>query len=432
MNRKEGYTVDVAYPAFFYKEMLPVWLSAMTRFLGFAAPGLTSPFTYCELGCGVGINLLVAAASHPSGRFLGVDFNAAHLETARDAARASGLENIEFIHADFAAFARSNKTDFDFIASHGVWSWIAPQHRAGMLDSVARHLKPGGVFYLHYMCYPGSTDMVPVQNLLNVLSHHLQGTSAQKIQAGLALLLRLADAGLFADQPATQARLRALTEKDPNHLAHEFLTDHWQPQHAVDVHQQVGEAGVNYLGSADVFNNLDPALSIPGKLLGLVNRMAAPALVETVKDLARNSHQRMDIFQRTPRALGKEEHLAQLGAIVFGLLPGAPVQEPLQGPLAFSTPIGPIEGPAEVFAPLLHRLSEGEASFAELSRLPVFAEQPGLLFQSLQLLMHQEIVHPVKPVPARENASVEKLTQWLGMHEIALRIVGECATAVRT
>lgn len=425
-NRTDGYTTDVSYPAFFYKEMQPLWLTSVARLLGLAAPDPARPFTFCELGCGIGINLLVAAASHPDARFVGVDFNPAHLHTARDAARAGGLENIEFVHSGFADFSSSNRTQFDFIATHGVWSWIAPAHQASLLACVAASLKPGGLFYLHYMCHPGSTDMLAVQHFLNVFSHHVPGTSAQQARTGLELLRQLGEAGLFVDKPAVLARLQKLGELDPSHLAHEFLTDHWHPQHSVDVHRQVGVAGLSYLGSADVFNNLDPQLSIPGRLQGVVNRIAAPALAETLKDMARNSHQRMDLFQREPRPLGRDARLAQVDAIVFKLLPGAPTQ----GPFSFATPIGNIEGPAEILTPLLQRLAAGPASFAELARLPALAGQPGLLLQSLQLLMFREIVHPVKPVPTPGNPHAQKLAQWFERHGISLRLVDECATAV--
>ncbi|MCD9028805.1 methyltransferase regulatory domain-containing protein [Luteimonas sp. BDR2-5] len=183
---------------------------------------------------------------------------------------------------------------------------------------------------------------------------------------------------------------------------------------------------LRYLGSADVFNNLDPVLSIPGKLQGVVSRITAPALAETLKDMARNSHQRMDLFQRQPRPLDREARLAQLDTMVFKLLPGAPTK----APFSFPTPIGNIEGPAEILSPLLQRLAAGPASFAELAQLPALAGQPGLLFQSLQLLMFREIVHPVKPAPTPGNLPARKLAQWLERHDVALHLVDECGTAL--
>ncbi len=427
MNKADGYTIDVSFPAFFYKEMQPVWLSCVSRLLGFAAHDVARPFRHCELGCGLGINLLVAAACHPHAHFVGVDFNERHLRAAREAAQAAGLENIEFVHSGFAGFAASQPEPFDFITTHGVWSWVAPEHRAGLLACVNAGLRPGGLFYLHYMCHPGSTDLLSLQQVLNLFAPQVAGTSAQQVQMGVKLLRQLADRGLFVDRPGVLRHLDNLQARDPNHLAHEFLTDHWQPQHSVEVHEQIGAIGLGYLGSADVFNNLDASLSIPGQLQGVVRQTRIPALAETLKDMARNSHQRMDLFQRQPRPLSPDAYAAQLGATVFQRLPGAPAG----GPITFSTPIGPIEGPQALCTALLQRLAAGPASFAELAQLSAFAGQPALLLQTLQLMLMQEMVHPASATSASANGRAEQLTQWLAHQGMALRVLDACGTAVR-
>jgi ubiquinone/menaquinone biosynthesis C-methylase UbiE len=425
MTWTDGYISDVGYPAFFYKEMQPAWLATVARFQGFAGPEVSQPFTLCELGCGVGINLLVAAACHREARFVGVDFNEAHVHHAREAANASGIDNVEFVHADFSAFARDNDRTFDFVTSHGVWSWIAPEHQAVLLACAARSLKPGGLFYLHYMCHPGSTDLIPLQHVLNLVAHHMPGPSEHKAQTGLMLLQQLAKDGLFQDRPSMAQHLANIAQRDPADLAHEFLADNWQPQHCVDVHQQAGEAGLTFLGSADVFNNLDASLSIPGKLQRLIGQTRVPALAETLKDMARNAHQRTDLFQKGPIALEPDAVRAGFEETRFRLLPGAPQR----GPIVFATPIGPITGPEAVFDPLLQRLAAGQASGAELSRLPAFAGNLPRLLQALQLLMMQEIAHPETPVPCEDRAL--KLSQWFVSKAIALTVIPECATAVR-
>src|SRR5690606_8475994 len=75
MSTHDGYVMDVAYPPHFHKEIQPVWLNGQAQFLGATAPDLCKPYSYCELGCGMGINLLIAAATNPQGQFLGVDAN---------------------------------------------------------------------------------------------------------------------------------------------------------------------------------------------------------------------------------------------------------------------------------------------------------------------------------------------------------------------
>ncbi len=427
MNRTDGYTTDVSFPAFFYKEMQPLWLSSVALMQGFSRPDVTGPFRFCELGCSVGINLLVAAACHPDADFTGVDFNAGHLESARDAARAAGLQNIRFIHAGFAEFTADNRAQYDFITSHGVWSWIAPEHRNALLQCVNHSLKPGGLFYLHYMTHPGSTGMMPLQNLLNVFAQQIPASSSKQIAMALKLVRQLADKGLFADQPETLRHLGNLEGKDPNHLAHEFLTDHWQPQHAVELHQQIGTIGLSLIGSADVFNNLDPALSIPGNLQGLIRQTAVPMLAETLKDLARNTHQRMDLFQRTPAPLPQDALITGLQGMRFTLLPGARTS----GPTIYATPIGDVQAPEALIAPLLKSLDQGPQSVRDLVRLPAFAGNLGTLLQSLQLLMMQEIIHPILQDSPNETAPIA-LSQWFADHAASFAVVGECGTAIRT
>ena len=422
----DGYVSDVAYPAFFYKEMQPVWLATVAGLRGFSAPDPAAPFTLCEWGCGVGINLLVAAACHPQAHFVGVDFNAEHLRIARAAAQASGLANVEFVDAEFAAFARDDRRQFDFITCHGVWSWIAAEHRAVLSDHAARSLKSGGLLYLHYMCHPGSTDLAPLQQLMKLCAGQMAGSSAQKAGMGLKLAQRLVDGGAFADSPAMRRHLANMGTRDPADLAHEFLTDHWLPQHSVDVHRDMAAAGLALIGSADVFANLDVSLSIPGNLQDLVRQTRIPALAETLKDIARNTHQRMDLFQKDPASLDGNAFLARFGAISFEAMPGAP----LRGSVTFATPIGPVTGPEALFTPLLERLATGPASGADLLQLPAFAGDAGGLLQALQLLMMQGLAHPSGPPCPGVQDRARDLSRWFRGNGVALTVVDACATAI--
>ena len=58
---------------------------------------------------------------------------------------------------------------------------------------------------------------------------------------------------------------------------------------------------------------------------------------------------------------------------------------------------GPVEGAAAIFAPLLDAFAAGDRSFDELQRLQPFSGRPGLLNQSLVLLMEGGLVRPVWP-----------------------------------
>ena len=425
MSKATGYIRDIAYPAHFHREIQPLWLGTMARFLGSAAPALSGSYSWCELGCGVGINLLIAAATDPQGQFVGVDFNEQHLAVARSAAEFIGLSNIRFIHADFGSFARDNNLYFDVIVSHGVWSWIDPAQQQAVLQLVQQFLKPRGLFYLHYMAHPGASQMLSLQKLLLELSRGQQGSSAQKLETGLALLAQMDEAGAFHDQPRLRTGLQTLRQQNLAYLAHDLLAEHWQPQHSADMHRRVSQAGPVYLGSADPFENIDN-LSIPGNLQPLLAQQRSMAVRETFKDVARQQHQRRDLFQRSPARLSPAEQVQGMDSIGFCLLPGAAAAVPL----SFETPIGAIEGPSAIFTPLLAALNSGPVSFAELRTLPAFAGQLGLLSQSLLMLLWAGHVHPVAATSPAATPQLQRLVQWIGQQKLALQLVPECATAV--
>lgn len=425
MSRREGYVVDVPYPLHFYKEMQGGWLGYILNTLGCFAPELTEPYRYCELGCGAGINTLVAAACNPNGRFIGVDFNREHIATARAAAQQAGLSNVEFIEASFDEFAAQDHGQFHFIVCHGVWSWLPPQAQMALMRIIHERLLPQGVLYLHYMCYPGAARLLTLQKVLHEVSLAGGQNSVDSIRQGLTLLRRLADAGagLFVDNPEIEKELAALEKEHPDYLAHDFLTDHWRPQHSADLHRLISQVGVSYIGSANNFENMD-VLSIPGQVQSLVAGAPSRSLQETLRDVARNQHQRTDIFQKQPRTLDGQRHLATLDAYSFKALETLPAP----GSVVFQTPIGRITGPAEIFTPLISRLQSGPQSFSDLRQLPVFADEPGLLLQSMNMLMWAGYAHPMRR-DTQTATGAAGLQAWIDQQGLPLKLLPECSTA---
>lgn len=424
MTKTAGYITDVPYTLSFYKEMQPAWLCTVAQLQGFKAPDLSNSFSYCELGCGNGINLLLAAACNPQGHFTGVDINPQHIAYATEQARQLALSNVRFIQSDFASFAGQDTQKFDFIVCHGTWSWIADSDKQHILTLLSQQLKPLGLCYLHYMCYPASGRMHSVQKLLHQQAGLVSGSSTDKMHSALALLTQMLKGGAFTDNPALQQYLSALLNMPANYLAHDLLSDHWQPEHSTNVHQRLNTAGLAYIGSADVFNNLTE-LSIPGDLQPVLSTVADPLLREQIKDMARDAHQRTDIFQYRSTPLTASEHIQALNRIQLAALPGATATEQ-----HFNTPIGSISAPAELTAPIMQRCMAQPVSIATLRALAEFNGQTALLLQLIQMLMWQQCLHPVLPVQI-STASRSGVQQWLNTDIAALQLC-PLTGAVRT
>ncbi|MFC0708184.1 class I SAM-dependent methyltransferase [Azorhizophilus paspali] len=395
--RDTGYVLDVPYPHHFQRESTPLWLSFVASALGIAAPDISAPYSWCELGCGQGLGAALNAAANPLGRFVAVDFNPRHIAHGRALARAAGLDNLEFVEADFASLAGiagEQRAQYDFIVLSGVYSWISAADREAVRHCVRHWLKPGGILYLGYMCQPGMAFLSAMQRFLRCRGDSVAGDSVARLQAGLGLLGRMEQggAGFFREHPAAGRYLAAGRREDPRQLAHELLNAHWDSLHVADVMAALSACGCEYIGSATPLENID-ALSLPGNLLPLLQELRTPAERETFKDLARNQSERRDLYQNGVRRLDEQAHRQALLDQVVTALPGAPEG----GGIDFDTRIGPVQGQAGLFSPLLGALAAGPCSFAELARLPALQGQTGLISPALQMLAWAGHIHPLLP-----------------------------------
>lgn len=400
----DGYLAEVEYPSHFHRETMPVWLVSVLTALGRRAPDLGRPYAWLELGCGAGLNTLVAAAANPSGHFIGIDFNADAIARARALAQSAGIANAVFHCLSFEAAATSADDllpPCDFIVTHGVYSWVSPANRQAIHRIVQRRLSPDGVFHVCYMSQPGNASLAAAQRLVLAHARSGSGRSDQRIAAALAFLqqLRAAGTGYFAENPGVAKQIDVMLREDPTYLAHELLTEHWQPQHVADVIAAMAQAGCRYVGSATPLENID-AVSIPAATQPLLASLREPALIETAKDIARNQSQRRDLYQRAegnqPRTLSAQAHRNALLDQTWAALPAAPAG----GGLRFETRIGPVDGPAELFGPLLQALASGPQTLRRLAQLPTYATQPGVLNMACQTLLWAGLAHPLAPAVA--------------------------------
>lgn len=127
-----GYVTDIAYVPGFYPQMAPVSLRHVAALNGVVPPATSAGFRYLELGCGLGRSFTTLAAADPRGEFIGVDLNPDHTAAAARDIAAGGLANARVITGDFASLPH-DLGEFEFIALHGVFSWVAPEDRKSVV-----------------------------------------------------------------------------------------------------------------------------------------------------------------------------------------------------------------------------------------------------------------------------------------------------------
>ena len=217
--------------------------------------GLTPPDVerarVLEIGCSTGGNLLAIATSLPHGTFVGIDLSSRHIETARDLARAVGLERVRF-----EAMSVSDVDDsfgvFDYILAHGVYSWVPAEVQQALLSVCARNLAPNGLAYVSYNTYPGWHFRGAVREM--VLRHDQPALPpAERIARArefVAFLSRAAGPFDEAYAGALQFEAETLATATDTYVFHEEFEQVNQPRYFEQFAAEAAAVGLQYVAEA--------------------------------------------------------------------------------------------------------------------------------------------------------------------------------------
>jgi len=339
-----GYITDVAYIPGFYPNMAPValrYVASLNRVL----PPRTSPgFRYLELGCGLGRSFTTLAAANPQGEFVGVDVNPDHTRLVDRDIAAAGLGNARVITSDFAGLP-ADLGMFEFIALHGVFSWVSDDVRRDILEIARTRLAPGGLLLVSYNAMPGWAHLQPIRGILRQYAQLRQGDSVQKVRDGLAYLVFIRDrhARYFEDNPKAAAYVDGILQQDIRYLAHEYLNEHWTSFYFSDVAGMFGQAGLAFVGSLPVFTNFWD-LCVRPEFQELFRTTSNRLVTEAHKDFCANTAFRWDIYANEPRlAADAAARLADIDDLHFqASRPGITLPHQVNLGVVTSTVQGPL------------------------------------------------------------------------------------------
>lgn len=353
-----GYVLDSSYANTFFQELSPAWLNYTRAVNGIPGRRLDRPFTYLELGAGLGHSCVVNAGAFPYGEFYACDLNPAHVSAGRAHADALGLSNFTFHEASFEQLRSLDLPGFDFIVLHGVYSWVDAKARADVLEILRTKLNPGGLVYVSYNCMPGWASEMPVRRLLVELAASGTGDSADKMKHAAEVLKRLSDRKLrfFDANPEAVQAVEAYGRVPPNYLAHEFFNAAWEPFYSIDVATELAEAQLTFVGSATLPDNY-PALIIDEASVEALKGLATPREVHLAMDFATNRRFRRDVFIRTDTPRSPDDAARALQETVIGC-----VAEPATLTNRIRVPRGQITFQADFIDALKSLLRDGSVT----------------------------------------------------------------------
>jgi methyltransferase-like protein/cyclopropane fatty-acyl-phospholipid synthase-like methyltransferase len=248
-----------------FRESRPERMQAVAALFGLAsAPPERA--RVLEIGCSMGGNLLPMAVDNPGAQFLGIDASSRQIAEGWKAVERLGLKNLELRQLDILEVER-DLGEFDYIVSHGVFSWVPPRVQAKMLEICQRHLAPNGVAYISYNTYPGWHIRGIVRDMMLYRGMQFADPAARLAQAK-SLVGFVAQAIRASDTPyqrLLQNELNQMAHMEDYYLHHDHLEEHNEPVYFHEFARRLAVNGLQYLGEADfsmmVSTNFSPEVA---------------------------------------------------------------------------------------------------------------------------------------------------------------------------
>ena len=328
----DGYFTDDTYTYGYYRALSPFYQRYCLLANSFEPPESDAQAVHCELGFGQGVSLNIHAAAVP-GRYYGTDFTPAHAAHANSLLRASGADGTFFDLSFAELLGRDDLPAFDSISAHGVWSWISSQNQDIIVAFVRKFLKPGGILYLSYNCYPGWAEKHPLRELL--LLKDVYARTAHSTRERATTAIQFAQEALahcpprFKDDARLKQAIERLKNADPAYVAHEYLNRDWNIMYFTEVAQKLTDAKVDYACTSNLLDALDmlEELNIENATWQYLNTFKEPLLREELRDIIINRQFRGDLYVRGARRLSFNERCRRILGTRYILLEKSPSAE---------------------------------------------------------------------------------------------------------
>jgi SAM-dependent methyltransferase len=203
-----------------------------------------------ELGCAVGGNIVPMAYSLPKASLIGIDLVASQIETAKKFADAVGVKNLDLRAASITDVDPS-WGQFDYIVTHGVFSWIPNEVADKVLQICREQLTPNGVAYISFNTYPGWHVRMWAREAMLFHVEKIEDP-IERARAARDFVIALGQSPFASGDKSAllKGEVQYLHGKPESYILHEYLESMNQPFYFRDFAKRAAGHGLQYLGDA--------------------------------------------------------------------------------------------------------------------------------------------------------------------------------------
>lgn len=321
--RPEGETSydRIEYTAGSFPRLNPARLGAAGYLFGLT-PAPASRCRMLELGCGQGFTLLSLAQLYPDSEFQGVDLSIRHIENAQRLASEAGLTNVSFEHRSITDISAERDGSYDYITSHGVYSWVPEAVKEKILEISGSQLTPQGMAYVSYNTLPGWAHLRVIREMLIYHTQRYEDPLEKHAQARILVSFLKESApggkeGWLAKW--LQSVEEVLSRSEPSYFLHEYLEETNDPCFFHQFMEKADAHGLQYVSEADISQTFPTNLgSQAGKVIEMLKRSLVDA--EQYMDFARNTQFRCTLLCRKDAPFQRAFQSERLSQLLFALM----------------------------------------------------------------------------------------------------------------
>jgi methyltransferase-like protein/cyclopropane fatty-acyl-phospholipid synthase-like methyltransferase len=304
---------EVNYESNPFSQSHPSHLQALARLFGLNAPDFKKA-RILELGCSSGGNIIPIAAYYPNTKCVGVDLSSKQVERGQKIIDGLGLKNMTLKAMSITDITKKEFGEFDYIISHGVYSWVPDMVQEAMLKVCGELLSPKGVAYISYNTLPGWNM---VRSFREMMLFHTRGITdpAKKLEQACAFVKYVTDLNKDSNSPyiqALQQEMNMLDGKDAYYFLHDHLEINNHPCYLYEFMERAEKHGLQYLSDTHPHATYIGALVSPEvvRKLGEVNNLVAQ---EQYVDFLINRRFRSTLLCKRENILQRAVSSASLG-----------------------------------------------------------------------------------------------------------------------
>jgi len=256
-----------------------------------------------ELGCASGGNLIPMAVAMPEAEFVGVDLSPVQIAQGLQTIKALGLTNIRLLAMSITDIDKSLGL-FDYILTHGVYSWVPNDVQEKILRVCADQLSASGIAYVSYNTLPGWRMRGLIRDAMRFHAMQFDDPLLRVSQARgiLDFLAKWVPAENSAYGMLLKSELDTLRNAADFYILHEHLEDINEPIYFHEFVERAGRHGLQYLAEADISAML--ASNFPQGVFDTLVRIAPDVIrQEQFMDFLRNRTFRQTLLVRQEHSI---------------------------------------------------------------------------------------------------------------------------------